>query len=88
MEPLLPGYAPVMGYRPWVNHNECVSSGACVLEAPEAFGFQEGPESLAVVLPGATELSDERVLEVAGMCPVDAIHVFDEAGKEVTDFAA
>ena len=57
------------------------------MEAPEAFGFQEGPESLAIVLPGAAELSDERILEVACMCPVEAIHVFDEAGNEVTDFA-
>jgi hypothetical protein len=40
------------------------------------------------LLPGATELSDEHLLEVAGMCPVNAIHVFDEAGREVTDLAA
>jgi ferredoxin len=73
-----------MGYRAEVDHAECVSSGACVLEAPEAFGFQEGPEALAIVLPGAASLSDERLVEVAGLCPVGAIHVFDHEGDEVS----
>lgn len=67
-----------------VDHSECVSSGACVLEAPEAFGYQEGSEALAIVLPGVASLSDERIVHVAGLCPVGAIHVFDEAGREVS----
>ena len=66
-----------------VDHSRCVSSGACVLEAPEAFAYQEGPEALAVALPGAAELSDDRLLEVAGVCPVGAIRVYD-GDREVT----
>ncbi len=66
-----------MGCRAWVDHDECVSSGACVLEAPEAFAYQEGPEALAVVLPGAADLPDNRLVEVARLCPVGAIHVYD-----------
>ena len=73
-----------MPHRVEVDHAECVSSGACVLEAPEAFGYQEGAEALAIVLPGAASLSDERIVEVAGLCPVGAIHVFDEAGREIS----
>lgn len=73
-----------MGYLAWVDHDVCVSSGACVLEAPEAFSYQDGPEALAVVLPGAAELTDERLAEVAGLCPVGAIHVRDEDGNEVS----
>ena len=72
-----------MAHRAEVDHDECVSSGACVLEAPEAFGYQDGPAALAIVLPGAASLSDERLVEVAGMCPVGAIHVFDADGDEV-----
>ena len=71
-----------MSHRAEVDHNQCVSSGACVLEAPEAFGYQDGV-ALAIVLPGAAPLSDERLVEVAGMCPVGAIHVFDADGHEV-----
>ena len=73
-----------MAYRAEVDHTQCVSSGACVLEAPDAFGYQDGPEALAVVLPGAAELSDERIVEVAGVCPTGAIHVFDDDGNEVS----
>ena len=72
-----------MAYRAEVDHDSCVSSGACVLEAPEAFGYQDGPEALAVVLPGASQLADERLVEVAGVCPTGAIHVFDSDGSEV-----
>jgi ferredoxin len=71
-------------HRAEVDHDACVSSGACVLEAPDAFGYQDGPEALAVALPGASALSTERLVEVAGMCPVGAIHVYDEEGREVT----
>jgi ferredoxin len=72
-----------MTYRAEVDHSECVSSGACVLEAPEAFAYQDGAEALAIVLPGVERLSAERLVEVAGMCPTGAIHVFDEDGNEV-----
>jgi ferredoxin len=65
-----------------VDHDECVSSGACVLEEPDAFAFQEG-EALAVVLPGADQLPDERLVEVARLCPVQAIRVTDDDGNEV-----
>ena len=73
-----------MAYRAQVDHTQCVSSGACVLEAPDAFGYQDGPEALAIVLAGAAELSDERIVEVAGVCPTGAIHVFDDDDNEVS----
>ena len=72
-----------MALRVEVDHTRCVSSGACVLEAPEAFAYQDGAEALAVALPGASKLPDERLLEVAGECPVQAIRVYD-GDEEVT----
>jgi hypothetical protein len=39
---------------------------------------------LAVVLPGAAQLSDERLVEVAGVCPTGAIRLFDDEGDEVS----
>ncbi|MDP1819959.1 MAG: ferredoxin [Acidimicrobiales bacterium] len=68
-----------MALRAEVDHAVCVSSGACVLEAPEAFAYQDGPEALAIVRPGA-ELSDERLREVADLCPVGAIRLLDAEG--------
>ena len=72
-----------MARRAEVDHSQCVSSGACVLEAPDAFGYQEGPEALAIVLPGAAHLSDDRLVEIAGLCPVGAIHLYDDESDEV-----
>jgi ferredoxin len=72
-----------MPLRPHVDHEECVSSGACVLEAPEAFAYQDGPEQLAVVQPGAADLSDDELRSVAALCPVQAIHLYDDDGTEV-----
>lgn len=77
-----------MTLRPYVNHDLCVSSGACVLEFPDAFAYQEGPEALAIVLPGAAELSEEELREAAGLCPVEAIRLLDDAGSDVASEAA
>lgn len=73
-----------MALRPYVDHDLCVSSGACVLEFPEAFAYQEGPEALAVVLSGAAKLSEEDLREAAGLCPVEAIRLLDDDGNDVT----
>jgi len=73
-----------MPVRPYVDHDRCVSSGACVLELPQAFAYQEGPEALAVVLPGAAELSEEELRDAAALCPVEAIRLLDAEGKDVT----
>jgi ferredoxin len=73
-----------MGLRPYVDHDVCVSSGACVLEFPDAFAYQEGPEALAIVLPGAAELSDEELRDAASLCPVEAIRLLDEDDNDVT----
>ncbi len=72
-----------MSVRPYVDHERCVSSGVCVLELPQAFAYQEGPEALAVVLPGAAELTDEELREAASLCPVEAIRLLAD-GRDVT----
>ncbi len=59
----------------WVDHDECVSSGACVLEAPDVFAYQDGPEQLAVALPAAQNRSWDELQELADLCPVGAIHL-------------
>jgi ferredoxin len=48
-----------------------MSSGVCVAEAPEAFGF--GPDGFAVTLPGASAATDEQLDEIASLCPTGAI---------------
>jgi ferredoxin len=71
-----------VGLRPYVDHDRCVSSGTCVLEFPHAFAYQQG-QALAVVPPGANELTEGQLREAASLCPVQAIRLFDADGNDV-----
>lgn len=73
-----------MGYTVKIDREACIGSGACVSDSPKAFAFDE--ETIAVVLPGAAELSDDRLLMVARACPVTAVLLYDEDGNEVEIF--
>lgn len=70
-----------MSYRIEIDTDSCVSSGKCVADHPQAFGFDE--DELAVVLPGASSLSDEVILRAARRCPSGAIQLYDPAGNPV-----
>jgi len=48
-------------------------------EAPEAYEVND--RGLAVLKPGS--VSDEAILVGARACPVDAIRVYDETGRQV-----
>jgi ferredoxin len=74
----------IVPLRPYIDHDRCVSSGACVLELPEAFGYQDGPEQLAIVLPGAADLTGEDLRDAVELCPVEAIRLLDDDGNDVT----
>ena len=50
---------------------------------PQAFAYQKG-QALAVVLPGADELTEEQLREAASLCPVEGIRLFDADGNDVT----
>jgi ferredoxin len=73
-----------MGYTAKIDREACIGAGACVSDSPKAFAFDE--ENTAVVLPGAADLSDDRLLMVARACPVTAILLYDEDGNEVEIF--
>ena len=58
----------------------CVGFGDCIEEAPEAFEFDE--EGIAV-LTEPERVDRQRLLEACELCPVDAITVTDEAGRQI-----
>lgn len=71
-----------MPYTVVIDKQVCQSSGKCVDEQPDAFGFDE--DDLGEVLPAASTLSRERLLAIAARCPAIAIEVFDEAGRQLS----
>ena len=70
-----------MPYTIVIDKQACQSSGNCVNEQSDAFGFDE--DDLGVVLPAAAELSRERLVAIAGRCPAIAIQITDEDGNQV-----
>lgn len=54
----------------WVD-DECIACGTCVDLCPEVFEM-EG--DLAIVSPGADLSLDDKIVEAAEACPVEAIH--------------
>lgn len=59
----------------------CVGFGDCIEWAPEVFEFDG--ETIAVFTEESAEASRSRVLEACESCPVDALTVLDEDGKQV-----
>lgn len=58
----------------------CVGFGDCIDEAPEAFEFDD--EGIAILTsPGDVER--ERLLKACEICPVDAITVTDDTGRQL-----
>ena len=70
----------VAGLRIRVDRGQCVGFGDCVDQAPDAFRLDD--EGLAVF---ATPEQVERagLLTACDACPVDAITVWDEAGRQL-----
>ncbi|MBI5443766.1 MAG: ferredoxin [Deltaproteobacteria bacterium] len=56
--------------RVWVD-DECIACGTCVDLAPQIFEL-EG--EIASVVEGADLSLDDRIIEAAESCPVEAIH--------------
>ena len=70
----------VHGLRVTIDRELCVGFGDCVTEAPE--GFKLDDDSVATFLdPAAVER--DRLLRACDACPVDAIAVWDETGKQI-----
>ncbi len=70
----------VGGLRIVIDRDQCVGFGDCAKEAPE--GFKLDADTVAVfVTPEVVER--ERLLRACDACPVDAITVYDESGRQI-----
>ena len=70
----------VHGLRIVIDRDQCVGFGDCAKGAPE--GFKLDADTVAVfVTPEVVER--ERLLRACDACPVDAITVYDESGRQI-----
>ncbi|MBI2611544.1 ferredoxin [Candidatus Gottesmanbacteria bacterium] len=64
-----------------IDRNLCIGAASCIAVAPKAFNLDN--EAKAIFLPTAEEESSETILDAAKACPVAAIIIKDENGKQI-----
>jgi ferredoxin len=64
-----------------IDRNLCIGAATCVAIAPKAWVLDD--EAKAVILDTAEEETDDTLLEAAKGCPVMAIFLTDESGKQL-----
>ena len=64
-----------------VDRKLCIGAATCVVVNPKAFDLDA--ESIAIVKDGALQTGDELLLMAAQSCPVSAVFLYDEDGKQI-----
>ena len=70
----------VGGLRVRIDRTLCVGFGDCVKESPEAFVLDE---ENVVVFAAPDSVARETLLRACGSCPVDALTVWEEDGRQI-----
>ena len=70
----------VAGLRIRIDRALCVGFGECVTAAPSAFAL-DGDDLVVFLKPDGVER--EQLLAACDACPVDALTVWDEAGRQI-----
>jgi ferredoxin len=64
-----------------IDRNLCIGAATCVAIAPKAWALDN--EAKAIILDTVDEEPDDSLLEAAKGCPVMAIFITDDTGKQV-----
>ncbi len=64
-----------------INVDDCMSSGKCVADHPDAFAFDD--DELATLVDGGRTLDADRMIRAARNCPSRALQVFDDDARQV-----
>jgi ferredoxin len=68
------------GLRVRIDRTLCVGFGDCVKESPDAFALDEDNVAIFANWDG---IAREALLRACDSCPVDALTVWDEDGRQV-----
>ncbi len=64
-----------------IDRSLCISTSNCMKVAPEAFAFDD--ENICAFQESPPEIEQERLIDACTVCPVDALIVIDEKGKQL-----
>ncbi|MGH7431095.1 MAG: ferredoxin [Candidatus Methylomirabilales bacterium] len=59
----------------------CISTSNCMKVAPEVFEFDA--ETICSFKAAPPDIERERLIDACDVCPVDALIVIDEGGKQL-----
>ena len=65
----------------WIDRDLCIGAATCVAIAPKAWALDN--EAKAIILDTSDQETDESLIEAAKGCPVMAIFIKDENGKQL-----
>lgn len=68
-------------HRVVVDRNLCIGAASCIAIAPKTFALDN--EAKAIILDSANEEDFAVLLDSAKSCPVAAIIITDETGKQI-----
>jgi len=71
----------VRKYTMTIDRSACIGAATCVALAPHAYVLDN--EAKAIYLDTAGDESDEALLNAAKGCPVAAIKIVDDTGKQI-----
>lgn len=63
--------------KPTIDRQKCIGCGSCMVLAPEAFELDE--QNISIVKETWINVSDEKLLQAAQGCPVQAITINEKA---------
>lgn len=64
-----------------IDRDLCIGAATCIALAPKAWALDD--EAKAIILDTSEEETDESLMEAAKSCPVMAIFITDEDGKQL-----
>lgn len=64
-----------------VDKNLCIGAASCVAVAPKTFALDN--EAKAIILDTVIENTSENIIDAAKSCPVAAIIIHDDTGKQI-----
>jgi ferredoxin len=64
-----------------IKRYNCIATGNCMKVAGELFQFDE--EQISSFRPEEVTINRERLIEACRVCPVGALVVIDEEGKQI-----
>lgn len=64
-----------------VDKDLCIGAASCVAVAPKTFLLDN--EAKAIILDTAIDDTQENIMDAAKSCPVAAIIIHDESGKQI-----